>query len=176
MKPLFKFYLKAFLLTGIPFGLIMTAFDYLDGGGFNLWKFLFHALFFGLAMSLTLVTVHKNKLKKHGVQEFTDDNLGVRQTKAIKTKLGRNELISKLKADPTVADLKMVETGNGVSLKTGITMKSFGEDIKIELISESESDFEYQISSSPKIKTTIIDYGKNLENINRIERVITNMA
>ena len=172
MKPLFKFYLKAFLLKGIPFGLIMTAFDYLDGEGFNLWKLLFHALFFGIA----LVTVHKNKLKKHGVQEFTNNNLGVRQTKAIKTKLGRNELISKLKADPTVADLKMVETENGVSLKTGITMKSFGEDIKIELISESESDFEYQISSSPKIKTTIIDYGKNLENINRIERMITNMA
>jgi len=37
MKPLTKLYLKTFLLTGIPYGLIMIGFDLLDGGGFKLW-------------------------------------------------------------------------------------------------------------------------------------------
>lgn len=55
MKPLTKLYLKTFLLTGIPYGLIMIGFDLLDGDGFKLWKFLSLTFFFGITMSLTLV-------------------------------------------------------------------------------------------------------------------------
>jgi hypothetical protein len=55
-------------------------------------------------------------------------------------------------------------------------MKSWGEEIKIILKSNKENNFEYQLSSSPKLKTTIVDYGKNLENINKIESVIKNIA
>ena len=70
----------------------------------------------------------------------------------------------------------MTEIENGVLLKTGMTMKSWGEEIKIILKSNKENNFEYQLSSSPKLKTTIVDYGKNLENINKIESVIKNIA
>jgi hypothetical protein len=31
MKPITKLYLKTFLLTGIPYGLIMSGFDLADG-------------------------------------------------------------------------------------------------------------------------------------------------
>jgi hypothetical protein len=55
-------------------------------------------------------------------------------------------------------------------------MKSWGEEIKIILKSKTKSEFEYMISSSPKLKTTLVDYGKNLENINRIENAIKNIA
>jgi hypothetical protein len=44
------------------------------------------------------------------------------------------------------------------------------------LKSNKENNFEYQLSSIPKLKTTIVDYGKNLENINKIESVIKNIA
>lgn len=154
----------------------MIGFDLLDGEGFRLWKFVFLTFFFGITMSLILVSFHKYRLKKNGIQEFTNENLGVTQTKEIKTKLGRAELIKKLKTDPIIGKMKMKETENGIALKTGITWKSWGEEIKIVLKSESDSDFEYQISSSPKLKTTIVDYGKNLQNLKRIESVIKNIA
>jgi hypothetical protein len=44
------------------------------------------------------------------------------------------------------------------------------------LKSENKTGFQIHISSSPKLKTTLVDYGKNLENINRIESVIKNIA
>lgn len=154
----------------------MIGFDLLDGEAFKLWKFLFLTFFFGITMSLILVSFHKYRLKKNGIQELTDENLGVTQTKEIKTKLGRAELIKKLKTDPIIGKMKMTETENGIALKTGMTWKSWGEEIKIVLKSESDSDFEYQISSSPKLKTTIVDYGKNLQNLKRIENVIKNIA
>jgi hypothetical protein len=154
----------------------MIGFDLLDGDGFKLWKFLFLTFFFGITMSLTLVSFHKHRLKKYGIQELSDENLGVTQKKEIKTKLGKIELINKLKSDPIIGKMKMIETENGITLNTGMTWKSWGEEIKIILKSENNSDFEYQISSSPKLKTTIIDYGKNLQNLIRIENVINNIA
>ena len=36
MKPITKLYLKAFLLTGIPYGLIMLGFYLADSEGFRL--------------------------------------------------------------------------------------------------------------------------------------------
>jgi hypothetical protein len=176
MNPLTKLYLKTFLLTGIPYGLIMIGFDLLDGDGFKLWKFLSLTLFFGITMSLILVSFHKYRLIKNGIQELIDENLGVTKTKEIKTKLKKTELINKLKTDPIIGKMKMNETETGIALKTGITWKSWGEEIKIILKSETDSDFEYQISSSPKLKTTIVDYGKNLQNLNRIENAIKDIA
>ena len=176
MKPLPKLYLKTFLLTGIPYGLIMIGFDLLDGDAFKMWKFLFLTFFFGISMSLTLVSFHKYRLKKNGIQELSDENLGVTQTKEIQTKIRKTELISKLKKDPIIGKMKMIETENGIALKSGVSWKSWGEEIKIVLKSETDPDFEYQISSSPRLKTTIIDFGKNLQNLNRIENVIKNIA
>jgi hypothetical protein len=115
-------------------------------------------------------------LKKNGIQELSDENLGVTQTKEIQTKIRKTELISKLKKDPIIGKMKMIETENGIALKSGVSWKSWGEEIKIVLKSETDPDFEYQISSSPRLKTTIIDFGKNLQNLNRIENVIKNIA
>jgi hypothetical protein len=71
MKPITKLYLKAFLVTGIPYGLIMLGFDLADGNGFRLWKFLFLTLFFGITMSLIIVTSHRRRLKRKGIQEIS---------------------------------------------------------------------------------------------------------
>jgi hypothetical protein len=141
MKPITKLYLKAFLLTGIPYGLIMLGFDLLDGDGFKLWKFLFMTFFFGITMSIILVSFHKYRLKKNGIQELTDENLGVNQSKNLKSELNKIELIEKLRRDPIIGKMKMTEIENGISLKTNMTWKSWGEDIKIIIKSVKETEF-----------------------------------
>ncbi|MDH7448192.1 hypothetical protein [Aquimarina sp. 2201CG14-23] len=176
MKPITKLYLKTFLLTGIPYGLIMLGFDLANGEGFSLWKYLFLSFFFGITMSLILVSFHRHRLKKNGIQEISNDTIGVNQSINLKSGLNKTDLIKKLKNDPIIGKMKMTETENGILLKSGVTWKSWGEEIKIMLKSEKESDFEYIVSSSPKLKTMLIDYGKNLENINRIENVIKNIT
>jgi len=176
MKPITKLYLKTFLYTGIPFGLIMLGFDLVDGDGFRLCKFIYMTIFFGATMSLILVSFHKYRLNKNGVQEITNDNVGVNQTRNLKSNYNKRELIEKIKGDPIMGKMKMTEIENGILLKTGMTLQSWGEEIKIILKSNQENNFEYIVSSSPKLKTTLVDYGKNLENINRIENVIKNIA
>ena len=177
MKPIAKLYLKVFLLGGIPCGLIITSFDLLIDE-FELWKSLFQTFYLGISLSLSLVSVHIYKLKKNGIQELTDETLGVKQTKEIKTKFKKRELVNKLKTDPIIGKMKMTETDNGVTLKTGTTWESWGDEIKIVLKSASDPDFEYQISSRPKLKlnTALVDFGRNLQNLNRIENVIKNTA
>jgi hypothetical protein len=172
MKPITKLYFKTFLLTGIPFGLIMLGIDLAHGDRIILWKYLFMTFFFGITMSLILVSFHRYRLKKNGIQEITNDIVGVNQSRILKTCLNKTDLINKLKNDPIIGKMKMTEIKNGILLKSGVTWKSWGEEIKIILKTDNETEFEYQISSNPKLKTTIVDFGKNLENINRIENVI----
>lgn len=66
----------------------------------------------------------------------------------------------------------MTETENGILLETGMTWKSWREKSKINLKDYEGNDFEYQITSRPRLKITLVDYGKNIENSNRIENLI----
>src|ERR1700741_678421 len=102
MKPIMKLYLKTFLLTGIPYGLMMLGLDLIVGNGFEISKFLFLTLFFGITMSLILVSFHRYKLKKNGVKEITDADLEVNQIKNVKSALNKKEMIEKLKSDPII--------------------------------------------------------------------------
>ena len=176
MKPIIKLYLKIFLLTAITYFIFKTLSSLADDSELIKWKNITTSLFFGIFMSIILVSSQWNKLKKAGVKNITDNNIGVNQIRTIESKLNKNELIHKLKLDPTIGKMNIMEIENGFLFKTGMSMKSYGEEIKIILISNKDSNFEYQVSSSPKLKTTIIDYGKNLENINKIQSVIKRIA
>ena len=176
MKPITKLYLKVFLLSGPPYGLLMLGFDLVDGNEIKLWKLLFMAFFFGISMSLILVSFHRYRLKKNGIQEITHENLEVSQPKKIKSVLNKEELIKKLKMDRIIGKMKITEIENGILLKTGMTWKSWGEEINITIKSDNVSNFEYKVSSRSKLKITLLDYSKNIENVNRIENLIKNIA
>lgn len=176
MKPITKLYLKTFLLTGIPFGLIMLVSDLVGGNGFILWKLLSSSFFFGAIMSLMLVFLHRYGISKNGTQGSKDQNLGVNQKKNVQSELNISEIVEKLKANPITQKMRMKKIESGILLETGMSWKSWGEKIKIILQTKAGSKFEYQISSHPKLKTTLVDYGKSLENVNQIENVIKDMA
>ncbi len=176
MKPLTKLYIKTFLATGIPYGIIMMGFDYLEGTEFKLWKFLFLTFFFGITMSLILVYSQKKALKKAGINELTDKNLGVNQSKEIKTKFSKDEILNQLKSEKSLKKMEIEETENGINIATNTSWKSWGENICISLKSKEEQYYTYQISSSPKLKTTLLDYGKNLKNVTLLESIIKNIA
>lgn len=172
MKPIIKLYLKTFILTALPYYLISTLFDL---GDENELVFVIRTLTFGLFMSLTLVSIHWYKLKQAGVENLTDENVGVNQTRMIETELNVNELVEKLKLDSVFGKLKWKESDNGVSATTGFSIYSWGEVISINFKSKNEAHFEYQVSSRSKLLTTIVDFGKNLSNVNKIERIIKNI-
>jgi len=53
------------LFSGIVYALLMAGFDLTDRENFNLWKFIFNFLFFGISMALmTRYSIKKSENQK----------------------------------------------------------------------------------------------------------------
>jgi len=159
-----KLYLKLFLATGIPFGLIMGV---MYG---DLTKGLFVGLFFGFFMSLILGTLNIIFTKKSTSQDSSKAT-GVHQTKVLELQLPYDKTfdlcISSL--DSVKGTVKQEERSLGkVVAKTGMTWKSFGETIQFDVRKIDNEKTQVQISSKPALPTTLVDYGRNLENVEKI--------
>ncbi|GLR19586.1 hypothetical protein [Portibacter lacus] len=176
MSPIGKLYLKVFLLLGLPFSMGMTIFDIILGDGFSIFKFIFLFVFFGLFMSLFLVAKQKRKLKELGVSDYTDSNLKVNQTATLVSKLNFIELSQKLQDDVVLGKMNFDQTKDSIKLSSGASWRSWGEIISIQSKELTDGKYEYSISSRPKMKSTIIDSGKNLENVMAIQRALENVA
>ncbi len=176
MKVIAKLFLRTFLFLGIPYVLFTLGFALVEGDEFQFWRIFFLTFFFGFTMSLFMVAFHVYVLEKSGIQEFSDETLDVNQSKNIISDLNKSELIKRLRSDPIIGKMKIEETENGVIIKTGMSWKSWGEEIKIVPEYHSGVDCEYHISSSPRWKLTLVDFGKNYENITRIEQLLNSIA
>lgn len=157
---------------GIPFGILMLLFDGLDGNGFSLLSSLLKGVFFGLFMSLTLVTLHILHLKRMEVK-ITRDNIGIKHRKVIKSDITPEELIHKLKADPVIGKMKISKDENNIGILADMNWRSMGENISIRITPSNDKLNVFEISSKPIANTALIDMGKNLYNVSRIEKLIT---
>jgi len=161
---------------GGTFSILNLLSDYFRDEEFNLFKVLFNFLFFGLFMALNFTYLHKRGLRKRGISEITDDNLNVNQLSEIISDLSINDLIDKLKNDNNFKRMNIKKADNGIIIDSGIKLTSWGEKIQItECKNENEKRI-LKISSKPKLKTTLVDYGQNKENIDRITELIKNVA
>ncbi|GAB1370592.1 hypothetical protein MASR1M45_06530 [Candidatus Kapaibacterium sp.] len=170
-----KLFMQNFIFTGIPFGLfygiLMMGFDLLEGNRFSFWKFILLSFFYGTAMSLFFFYMKKYRLKKMGLNDITDQNFGVRHSKRFNSKLSLSEIKNKLISDVIFKKMKLSEIENGLFLKSKMDWYSWGEEIRIIQQSNNGSDFDYQLICSPRFKATLFDFGKNIENIKRIEKL-----
>lgn len=173
MKPIVLLFLKMFVFMGIFFGLLTGLIDYIFDGTYDLQKIVFRMVFFGGFMSLGFGLSQIYGLKKIGVKEFTADNLSVRQTRVVLSNLGIQDLFSKLKADPETQKLETAENGNLIIFKTSLSMWSWGEKVTIHARKVSDTTTEYVIESRPKMRTHMVDSGRNLRNVMRIEELMT---
>ena len=161
---------------GGVFSILNLLSDYFRDEKFNLFRILFNFLFIGLFMAVFLTYLHKKELRKKGISKFTDDNLNVNQHSEIISDLSINKLIDKLKNDNHFKRMNIKKSDNGIIIKSGIKLTSWGEKIEI---TESKNENEkriIKITSKPKLKTTLVDFGQNKENIDRITELIKNVA
>ncbi|HZV69502.1 MAG TPA: hypothetical protein VFG10_08160 [Saprospiraceae bacterium] len=61
MHPSLKSFLFSLFFAGLLFATAMLAFDLYDGKSFDLWKFLFRFVLFGLGMALIRTFTKKDK-------------------------------------------------------------------------------------------------------------------
>jgi hypothetical protein len=176
MSPTLKLYIKTFLLTGIPFALLMRVWDTLLGFEHSIYTYIFHCIFFGGFMSATLVSWHIKALKKLGIHDFNASTLNPIQCKAIQSHLHPEEMLSIFKTDHELNKMHVRQTEHEILLEAPITWKSWGERITIRRKAVHAGYKEYELVSRPRLKTTYIDFGKNFQNIMKIEKLITNVT
>ena len=59
-----KAIIKSGLISGVIYAGLMAGFDYSDGQDFRIWKFIIHALFFGIFMGFMNIYNQKKQAKK----------------------------------------------------------------------------------------------------------------
>ncbi len=158
-------YLKTFLQMSVPFGILTGVFQAFHGKGAIecLVKGTISGVFFGLVMT-TFVYIAVRVYAGNRSDAF---NLCKNKVITINKKPEmvipecRNAILSVKRA-------RIVEESDGGRLilaKVGLSWKSAGEIMKISVNETSSCTTTVEISSIPALKTTIIDYGKNDENI-----------
>ena len=128
--------------------------------------------FFGLGMSLTLGTLQISKTKEIAA----GGNVSPRQTKTVYLDMSLAaafdrclEALNKFGARTKSEDR---EQGR-IEAITSKNWRSWSEIILMQLTNQNTGQVGVQVSSSPKLKSTLLDYGKGYENVERITGLLT---
>jgi hypothetical protein len=96
--------------------------------------------------------------------------------KLVKSQVTKVEIIGRIKSDPHFGKMKLLEVGDGISLTSKMSFKSWGESITIIPVEKNDGILEFSVTSKPKLSTTLFDYGKNLEIVNRLASLIGHVS
>lgn len=167
-----RFYFRIFRYFGVPFGFLLGVIEgYSHGFQRGLIWGIATGAFYGLGMALYFGISQKRSVKRQGF-EITEDALNVRQTRILFLSQPYDEVFENcIRALETIekSEVKSADPSTGkIEATNGWNWKSFSEKITIE-IAGSEADLTgVVILSRPKMQTAMIDFGKNLENVETI--------
>lgn len=168
MSPTTKKGVVTILVAGFVYGLMMVVISVLMGDPVNLPVLLISSSFFGFFMGLTSMFYQKRYAKVKGSND-EGNSLKVNHKLRLRITLPPHLVAEALRQDEVLGKLTMKETDGLVRLSTGMSMRSWGEKMSVKLVEVESDAYEYEIASAPKLKTTLIDYGKNFENVDRIK-------
>ena len=165
-------YLKLFVGMGIPFGIWIGIIDSTHGGiRSGLITGLIQGLLFGGIMSLILGVKHSRAVKRISSGNPKND-MGVHHIRNIELQIPYDEafdLCIESLAEIKKSKVKAQDSpGGSINAKAGMNWKTWGDVITFEINKKDENVIQIKISSRPSVRTTLVDYGKNLENVNKI--------
>ena len=157
---------------GVPFAIMEGLFFSLRiGFWWGMVRGLFSGILFGLLMSITLGWLHHRSIKKlpFATGEY---QAGVHQVRTLRVHLPYEASLALCKDSLRVIKKSTLQNEDGsvgrLDAKTGMTWKAWGERISFGVQRISDTESEIEVTSRPIIRTTLIDYGKNLENVEEI--------
>jgi hypothetical protein len=170
-SPLFRLYVKAFVVTGVPFAFMMLLFNLATGMGFRLGTFLFHMFFFGTLMSLMFISMGWSRLRRKGFRMRNNEDYRVIQEKEIATPLSVSGVYDKLSDDPYFGRLEISrDNGNLHFIQRPFR---FGPKDRVTLsVTNSDSGTNrLRVITVPFLITRLVDYG-NKASIERLEKLV----
>lgn len=170
--PVVGLYLKAFLFAAVFYFFFTLITDQLFSNQVDLPGSLFKGLFFGVFMAVFLVSTHVFNLKKAGIKDLTKETLGVKQTSTAKSRLSLSQLTQSIKQDKYLGKSTILERPDEVLIKTRISWFGWGEKIRIQFVEHEGYHTIYNIESFPRLSTLLVDMGRNLKNVKRIQELL----
>ena len=171
-----KLFLKLFLAMGIPFGIVMGIFySFQYGFSVGLVAGLFAGILFGCFMSLILGFLHIRSVKQipsgkpeeaMDVHHLRSIELQFPYDKAFNLCIESLSLIKKCKIQ------KENRSQGKIIAKAGMTWKTWGDVISFDMRKIDNNRTQVTVSSRPIVRTTLVDCGKNLKNVEKIIRFL----
>ena len=175
-------YLKVFLqlsVRAVPvFAVIFFAVFYyfvgIEAGLMAALGGIIVGIVFGISLSLISVTIHKIS-----VQRFLDagyeNTESVRQSTSIDLAVPYDQAFRLCGAALKGLGFRRIQEdlpGGVIKVKTRLSWKSFGEIVEIQITNLGDRETKVRILSDPRVPSTSLDYGKNLDNVIRVEAAI----
>lgn len=161
MKKLFTI----FLATPFPFALFMLI-------KFDFSISVLCGLTFGLLMTIILGVINYFSLKQVGGEAASS----VKKEKEIELQLSYENSFELCKNSLSCikgASITHEDFNKGIiRAKTGVNLKTWGDKIEFHIQKISDEVSKVWIQSMPIIPTTLVDYGKNLNNIKKISNYL----
>ncbi len=165
-----KKYLNILLSAGVIFGALMGIFDALTGVNLSTAALggLVQGLVFGSAIALFAFFADK-RAQARGIDT---DSAAVDQSRTVTLHGSVDEIAPRVEAALlSLHKAKIIASpADQIVAKTGVSWKSFGETITVSLVEESPGQVLVTINSRSSLRTTAVDYGRNAENVQLIQR------
>jgi hypothetical protein len=121
-------------------------------------------------LGLLLTFIH-SQIVKRKAGGLSEERFGVHQQTKLTVHLPYDlafhlccESLEILSGRTTTAD----KSKGRIEATTGLTWKSYGSVVSYEIKPIGERLTEIEVTSRPKVRTTLVDYGENLENVERL--------
>lgn len=165
------FLVKLFVLFGGLFTLMISGVDYVIHGHVGSWWFA--GLFFGTGMAVTLGSMHLLRGRRPGVTGA----LRVNQSGTATIAGPIEKAVAHVRSSLVCISARKIRITQGetpvILARMPITLWSFGETIRIALHELQSGAVEVDVCSQPLIFMTVVDYGKNRDNVDAIlERLV----
>ncbi len=169
-----KRFLKLFLASGITFGLLFGSLIYPPFLGnrsvplnIRILAPIFSGLCFGFFVAVSFFFLEKYMVKKNGGKGHA---AGVKQRKNFSLPISKEDALNRAQEVMPLlkAKIKSIDKNKGLIIANrGVSWKSFGEKLIISLKEDKECLTVIKIESEPALKLAMVDYGKNLENVEK---------
>ncbi len=168
-------FFKLLLMSGIPFGFLMgiMSFHMGDNAG-AIRNGILSGLIFGTLVSYILISLHKS-LSRKVVSDASMPDFNNHQVRRIVMAIPFEQAFSRcIESLKTVNRCRIIlqDPDNGeIRARAGLNWKTWGDDINFKLTQETDSTV-VELSSRSSARSTLVDFGKNLDNVERIRRFL----
>lgn len=165
-------YIKVPLIMGLTFAVSQAAILAWLGGRTAeelLLRAVTDFVLFAL-LGLIITSIH-SRIVKLKVRHESEQDFDIRQQRSLTLRLPYDKAFA-VCGESVAAVRGRIKTANSsdgkIEARTGWTWKTFGCVITYVIKPAGERLTEVQVSSRPQVRTTLIDYGENLDNVERI--------